>query len=159
MQSRERERESERSKTSTKSLLMRIQLPSRESSRKTLSTRHQPLGRNFGCFQTRPSTCRGIDCKDTPYFRSVARAALAEVWAGLRIDDVIGRRHDQEALIRTDTTLDHSQKAEKVCSRVQITRSSVQVAIALYATYRIVCNLEVARMSEQGSVALTKLLV
>ena len=62
-------------------------------------------------------------------------------------------------LIRTDTTLDHSQKAEKVCSRVQITRSSVQVAIALYATYRIVCNLEVARMSEQGSVALTKLLV
>ena len=40
-------------------------------------------------------------------------------------------------LIRTDTTLDHSQKAEKVCSRVQITRSSVQVAIALYATYRI----------------------
>ena len=27
--------------------------------------------------------------------------------------------------------------SEKVCSRVQITRSSVQVAIALYATYRI----------------------
>ena len=40
-------------------------------------------------------------------------------------------------LIRTDTTLDHSQKAEKVCSRVQITRFSVQVAIALYATHRI----------------------
>ena len=40
-------------------------------------------------------------------------------------------------LIRTDTTLDHSQKAEKVCSRVQITRSGVQVAIALYATYQI----------------------
>ena len=36
-------------------------------------------------------------------------------------------------LIRTDTTLDHSHRAEKV----QITRSGVQVAIALYATHRI----------------------
>ena len=39
-------------------------------------------------------------------------------------------------LIRTDTTLDHSQKAEKVCTSVQITTSGLQVASALYATYR-----------------------
>ena len=39
-------------------------------------------------------------------------------------------------LIRTDTTLDHSQKAEKVCTSVQITTSGLQVASALYATHR-----------------------
>ena len=46
-------------------------------------------------------------------------------------------------LIRTDTTLDHSQKAEKVCTRVQITRSGLQVASALSATNRSrsICNL------------------
>ena len=45
--------------------------------------------------------------------------------------------------IRTDTTLDHSQKAEKVCTRVQITRSGLQVASALSATNRSgsICNL------------------
>ena len=39
-------------------------------------------------------------------------------------------------LIRTDTTLDHSQMAEKVCTSVEITTSGLQVASALYATYR-----------------------
>ena len=44
-------------------------------------------------------------------------------------------------LIRTDTTLDHSRKAERVCTRVQIRGFGLQVASALSATNRSICNL------------------
>ena len=46
-------------------------------------------------------------------------------------------------LIRTDTTLDHSQKAKKACTRVEIRKSGLQVASALSATNRSrsICNL------------------
>ena len=36
-------------------------------------------------------------------------------------------------LIRTDTTLDHSQKAEKLCADFQIRKSHLQITNALFA--------------------------